>query len=340
MWICGVYIVMKKSTKKLVEPYLIKFGFNQCFHKDSLNLEGKCYEIPKELGEGYYWYYEREEMFSIGIIDIRLYKDTVIEYNHQDLDYISVTYFDTVSAEELNPYKRLTANCIKGYISEGNYYRTRYHKNVPIHGVELMLMPKYYSEYLEKLTPSESFDSKAAFLSIDGSSYFPELVLLMRQIEAFKGTGASAYLFYESKVKEAVSLIIEKTKNHTGVVSDLELSKQDIQNLDAVKSYIGDHFAFDIHVEQLVKIACMSQSKLRYTFKKAFGYTITEYIQNKRMAHAEYLLLETDFSIGQIAKAVGYSHAGRFSGLFKKNTGFLPEKYRNLMKDKNTKHTV
>ncbi|AZV56398.1 AraC family transcriptional regulator [Clostridium sp. AWRP] len=322
---------MKKATKKLVEPCLTQLGFNQCFYKDSFNLSGRCYEISKELGKGYYWYYEREEMFSIGIMDIRLYKDTLLEYTQPD--YISVTYFDTVSAEELNPYKRLTANCIRGYISEGNYYRVRYHKSVPIHGVELMLMPKYYSEYLKKRFPDESFDSKTAFLGIDGISEFPELVLLMRQIESFRGTGASADLFYESKIKEAVSLIIEKTKKCTRFVSTGDLSKKDLENLDAVKSYIADHFAFNIHTEQLIKIACMSQTKLRYTFKKTFGYTITEYIQNKRMAYAEYLILETDFSIGQIAKAVGYSHAGRFASLFKKNTGLLPEEYRNLLKN-------
>jgi AraC-like DNA-binding protein len=50
------------------------------------------------------------------------------------------------------------------------------------------------------------------------------------------------------------------------------------------------------------------------------------------MAHAEYLLLETDFQISQIAKAVGYNHAGRFSSLFQKNTGLLPEEYRRVIK--------
>ena len=76
----------------------------------------------------------------------------------------------------------------------------------------------------------------------------------------------------------------------------------------------------------------MGQTKLRYSFKALYGYTITEYIQNKRMAHAEYLLLHTDFPISQVGKAVGCNHAGSFSGLFQKNKGLLPEEYRRLLK--------
>ncbi len=103
-------------------------------------------------------------------------------------------------------------------------------------------------------------------------------------------------------------------------------------NLDAVKCYIEDHFAFDIRAEHLTKIACMGQTKLRYSFKKLYGYTITEFIQNKRIAHAEYMLVGTDFTVSQIAESVGYHHAGRFASLFRKNTGLFPEEYRQLMK--------
>lgn len=323
---------MNRSTKTLPEPCLSWLGFQPCPCKETLNLEGLCYEPPKELGEGYYWYYERENMFALGVLDLRLNEDKVLEYQQQD--FISINYYDTISAEELSPYKRLNANCIRGHVSNCKIFRARYHKNVPIHGIELMLMPGYYHDYLEKKYPNEFPDPKAAFLSIDGVSNFPELVLLMRQIQTFQGTGVSAHLFYESKVNEAVSLIIDRTKEHKSFSPSGELSKEDMTNLDAVKSYIEDHFAFDIRTEHLTKISCMGQTKLRYSFKKIYGFTITEYIQNKRIAHAEYLLIGTDFPISQIAEAVGYHHAGRFSKLFQKITGLLPEEYRHLMKNR------
>lgn len=80
-----------------------------------------------------------------------------------------------------------------------------------MNGIDLMLMPGYYHDYLEQKYPGEFPDPQAAFRSVDGVTNFPELILLMRQIQTFQGTGISAHLFYESKVAEALSLIIEKT---------------------------------------------------------------------------------------------------------------------------------
>jgi len=321
---------MKSQSQALPGPCLNQWGFQPCSPVKNLNLEGSCYAPPKELGEGYYWYYESKGMFAISVMDLRLKEDCVMEY--QQPDFISVNYYDTISAEELNPYKRISANCIRGHISNCALYRARYHQDVPVHGMELMLMPGYYRDYLAEKYPGEFPDPKAAFLSVDGIADFPELVFLLRQIETFRGTGASAHLFYESKMAEAVSLIIEKTKSRKGFIPSGNLCADDLKNLDAVKSYIDDHFAFDTKADQLAKIAYMGQTKLRYAFKKLYGYTITEYTQNKRIAHAEYMLIRTDFPIGQIAEAVGYHHAGRFSSLFQKNTGLLPDEYRQLMR--------
>lgn len=323
--------MMKEPIKELMIPFFSQWGFEPA-PVCALNKEGHSYVLSKERGEGYYWYYKREGMFALAVMDLCLKEDTVVE--HQQPDFISITYYDTVSAEQLTPYKRLNANCVRGHVSNRPVYRVRYHKAVPVRGMELMLAPGYFRDYLSEKYPEQMPDIKDLVLKIDGISDFPELLLLMRQIQAFQGTGISAHLFYESKVAEIVSLILEKTAAipNTSYAPNRELSREDMQNLDTVKSYISDHFAFDLSVEQLAKMACMSQSKLRYCFKSACGCTITEFIQNKRMAQAEYMLLQTDLQIGQIAKAVGYHHAGRFSSLFRKSTGLLPEEYRRLLK--------
>ena len=50
------------------------------------------------------------------------------------------------------------------------------------------------------------------------------------------------------------------------------------------------------------------------------------------MAQAEYLIIETDLNINQIAKTVGYSTSSRFATLFKETTGLLPNAYRKIAK--------
>ena len=46
--------------------------------------------------------------------------------------------------------------------------------------------------------------------------------------------------------------------------------------------------------------------------------------------HAEMLLATTDFSIAQVAAAVGYRSDGRFAALPKENCGLYPAEYRQM----------
>ena len=315
------------KNKSIPTNCLNEMGFRPTECKSFLNPMGMCFEPLPEVGEGYYWFYEEPQMFTVGQMDLKPREDFLMEYKQPD--FISINLYETISAEELTPYKRLSAHCIWGHVAHGEIYRMRCHKNMPIRGYELMLLPGFYEDYLEQMYPGKFPDPRDAFRSIDGCTDFPELVLVLKQIAGFQGTGASAQLYYKSKVAEALSLIIEHTSCHQK--QTVPIYKQDHTNLEAVKAYIEDHFAFDIRSEQLASIACMGQTKLRASFKQAYGSTITEYIQNRRMAHAEYLLVKTEFPISQVAQAVGYNHGGRFAALFKKNTGFSPEEYRKVM---------
>lgn len=46
------------------------------------------------------------------------------------------------------------------------------------------------------------------------------------------------------------------------------------------------------------------------------------------MSQAELLLRQSDLSIGQVARAVGYSCPSHFSALFKREAGMLPGEFR------------
>ena len=66
------------------------------------------------------------------------------------------------------------------------------------------------------------------------------------------------------------------------------------------------------------------ESKFKSCFKRQFGCNVTQYIQGRRMSQAEHLLIDTDFTMGQIAQMIGYTTSSRFAELFKKSTGILP----------------
>ena len=292
------------------------------------NPEGVCYVVPESMGRGCYWLYACEDLFAISVQDYVIYEDFYVEYPQPD--YLSVSCFDSISGEELNPYKRLSCSAIKGHIGHNNLYQAIYHKNIPVQCTSIMIMPEYYRHDLQTRYPGEYEDPRDAFLSVDGSVDFPELLFLLRQIKACRHTGIAAKLFYESKVGEAISLIVHKTQETRASAVRPEVTPQDAERLATVKEYINDHFTHEIQLESLARIACMSATKLKYSFKRRYGCTVFDYIQSKRMGHAEYLLANTDFSILQISQIVGYRKASNFSSTFCKNTGLLPKEYRKL----------
>jgi len=157
----------------------------------------------------------------------------------------------------------------------------------------------------------------------------PEMQLLLNQVADYKGSGISAKLFYEAKVNEAVSLVMER--NNKLLHHAKTISESDKQQIAGVTAYIDDHATYNLSLEYLSKIACMGSTKLKQTFKLINGCTITEYIQQKRIEQAEFLLAHTDLTISQIAQTVGYANASRFSELFKRHIGILPVDYRKIL---------
>lgn len=155
---------------------------------------------------------------------------------------------------------------------------------------------------------------------------------LLSELQSYRGTGIAAKLYYESKVAEALSLVVEYQKKRS--VSDHKLVSQDLERIQTVAAYLSDHYAGEVPIERLAQIACMGTTKLKSSFKKVYGCTITEYIQQRRMSQAEYLLAHTDLQIGQIAQTIGYSTSSRFAELFRRSTGLLPLEYRKMAKQK------
>ena len=138
-------------------------------------------------------------------------------------------------------------------------------------------------------------------------------------------------MFHEAKETQDSALVVDAWKAQSKR-QGRTLSAADLAGLQNVVSYIADHYAFDIPLERLASIACMSESKLKSCFKRQLGCSVTRYIQGRRMSQAEHLLIGTDFTMGQIAQMIGYTTSSRFAELFKKSTGLLPNEYRKIVK--------
>lgn len=292
---------------------------------------GRCWEIAPALGGGYYWVYAKQDLFDIKIHDFYFHEDFCLEMDIPEC--ISIQRYDSISGEELNPYRRLSAGDIQTIVGGKQRYRALIHKRIPIHAVGIEILPAYYEDFLKKQYPEDFFDLPSAFQSVDQAADFPAMSKLLFEIENYRGEGIAAALFYEAKVTEAIALVVDAWKRQSQRQIH-PLSADDLAGIQNVVSYIADHYAFDIPLGRLASIACMSESKLKGCFKRQMGCTITQYIQGRRMSQAEHLLIDTDFTMGQIAQMIGYTTSSRFAELFKKSTGILPIEYRRIASKK------
>jgi AraC-like DNA-binding protein/CheY-like chemotaxis protein len=96
---------------------------------------------------------------------------------------------------------------------------------------------------------------------------------------------------------------------------------------EAIEEHMEDsHFS----VENLADILKISRVQLYRKVKALLGLSISEYINEKRLAKAKNYLMESNFSISQIAYHVGYSSPGYFSTSFKNKYGITPNAFRNI----------
>lgn len=307
---------------------LLKHGFQEEAPNTSFNSIGKLYSVPRNLGEGVYWIYSQEDLYDIKIHDFHFFTDSFFDFSISE-GCLGICYYDSISGEEISPYRRLTAGCVKSFIGGMEPCKTLVHKNIPIRSIDIEITPAYYDRYLKEKFPNEYIDPHEAFSNIALTDHFPEMIQLLRQVWNYKGEGIAAKLFYDGKVTEAIALIMEYNSGRRKAPS-VKISKADLHAIENAAAYINDHFNCDISVDQLSHIACMGRTKLKLAFKEVYGTSITEYIQQRRLSHAETLLTLTDFTIEQVAVAVGYNNGGRFASMFKKSTGVYPAEYRKM----------
>ena len=98
--------------------------------------------------------------------------------------------------------------------------------------------------------------------------------------------------------------------------------------LQRTVAYIDENLTEALSVQRIAKYANISKSVLYKQFHDVFNCTVSEYINQKRVALACEFLLETNWSVEEVAQRVGFSGASYFGEIFKRLKGITPLKYR------------
>ena len=97
----------------------------------------------------------------------------------------------------------------------------------------------------------------------------------------------------------------------------------------AVRHYIDAHYKEPLNLDMLASQAHVSKYYLAHAFKSEYGISPINYQIFLRIKESRYLLRETDMSLSQISRILGFSSASYFSQSFRKAEGVSPLEFRN-----------
>ncbi len=120
-------------------------------------------------------------------------------------------------------------------------------------------------------------------------------------------------------------LAVELTRFHQMPVKSLRNNR-----ITRILDYIHEHYAENITLDDLAKVAYISTYHMCHEFKKATNHTVTQYINMTRIMNAQRRLIETNIKITQISNEVGFENVTHFNRVFRQLTGMSPSTYRKV----------
>ncbi|WP_161807580.1 helix-turn-helix transcriptional regulator [Bacillus sp. FJAT-28004] len=100
------------------------------------------------------------------------------------------------------------------------------------------------------------------------------------------------------------------------------------RHVQAIISYLECHYNDDITLEAIQTELHLSKYYLAKTFKEVTGFTIFQFLMQRRIYQAKIELINSVLPITDIGYDVGFKHPSHFSRAFKLHTDLTPEQYR------------
>lgn len=138
-------------------------------------------------------------------------------------------------------------------------------------------------------------------------------------IENYTKNTQDAYL----KVQGAMDLLLSDFFGGQGA------DRQALLKFEPVLRYVEEHYREPIVLDQLAALMNISTMYFSNFFKQTFHISPKQYILNRRLTESQRLLLESDWSIKEIAYAVGFENESYFSEFFSAKVGISARTFRN-----------
>ena len=215
------------------------------------------------------------------------------------------------------------------------FHRPLVHGFSQAKGIVLCFLPKAIlgkdpsGEDLEFLMPFLAQDEAFPHL-VPARTGIPSKVLdLIKLIHAeLPAQSIRSRLNTRTYLKMILVLLGNHYAGYHGKLTQFHNKMEKIQRLRPVLEFIDEHLAEGIPVSGAASMVHMSKSRFIHFFKNVTGQPFVAYLNNLRIAKAEWLLIATDVPLADLCQQVGFCDQSYFGTVFRKSVGMTPTQYR------------
>lgn len=323
---------------------MLKIDFNHTDYHEMLKhfasefkvkIKNNTLFLPDEIGEGYMKIISLPNGLQGMLSDYTLHRDVILNRTKNTLDYFTLRFDEVLIPETKENTQSATpptgVSAIRSAVYLGStkydwiFYST---KGTKVKGVNILFSKEWLQHFVEVERVGDII-KKYLSLKMSAFNYEPMDVEYKRILGEILNTSTDD-AFDKLVVQNRVMLLLERFFTRifykmSDMHFDVKLSNDDINSLKLVENaLLKDFTAEPPGIVKLARMATMSPSKLKSSFKEIYGLPVYQYFQKHRMNKAKSMLLSRKYTVRQVGVEVGYSNLSNFAKAFRKSFDQLP----------------
>lgn len=323
---------------------MITIEFNHTDYEEMLKyfaqvLNGKfknnTLQLPADIGDGFMKLIELPNGLQGLVSDYTVKQDLLLNRTKIAEDYYTLR-FDEVNMPETEKSEngQLLPPGIRPVRSAVFLGSTKFDwmflstNGTRVRGVNILFSKQWLEQFVEVESVGDMI-KKYLSLKMSAFNYEPMDMEYKRILGEILQTGVDSS-FETLVIQNRVMLLLERffTRIYykmSNMHFDVKVSNEDIARLSEIqKELVKDFSSEPPGIVKLAKMAAMSPSKLKSSFKEIYGLPVYQYYQKHRMNKAKAMLISKKYSVREVGIEVGYSNLSNFAKAFKKSFDQLP----------------
>ena len=323
---------------------MFHFTYDYCDHTDYLHLLAQALGVPvkdnvlwlpPQIGTGYIKVEELANGLQVLFNECTIHQEFLIQRNKSDgngytLRFDEVRNLKNLSVKIGDIMLENNTAIYSGAFLSNSFSELEYIVNAEIENRSINIY--FTNEWLDQYSGLKSTGTflKEALKAPGSAIHFEVLTLEYRELMEEVFELKPAHPVYQAFLQNRVMLLLEKFLR--GLYMKLVdpsygygIGEEELKRMVQIEAIlVKDLGVAPPPVSELARIAMMSETKLKYTFKRIYQYGLYEYYQKNRMLKARQLLVQKRNAVKEVGMQLGFKNLSNFTIAFKKEFNILP----------------